>query len=360
VLAAALDALYLQQFVRCASLRRRTTEGKAQRHRGSALAWASPGGCEPFYKGIVHWHKPKPSQRHSGPDLWTGIWPEICFGGTTPSGELCYAAPAETPCATPWLLSALRAPTAPFWEAGLTGYVRLNARTSRQPAVAVWRRVVGSGPRRGPVRIASASASVPASFGGRGRGSVRAGRHARSQRAPLRTGTTGSARLQWTQADLLQVMEEIEPNAQAACGPISPCGPASKRRSAAGERRRCGRDPAGGAGLIAGLAGLPSVEAVYALARCDSSGRRMRISSSDMDNRGARDVTPAAVRWRDHPECLRVAIETGATREVIRRSHPVIRLERVSWVAGLRTQARRLKQPWGPSPSCAGNGYGMG
>ena len=65
--------------------------------------------------------------------------------------------------------------------------------------------------------------------------------------------------------------------------------------------------------------GLPSVEAVRALAVLNSFGPSGPAYDDYLvryGHRGARDVTPAATRWQDHPERLRLALEAGAVRDL--------------------------------------------
>jgi pyruvate,water dikinase len=214
-------------------------------------------------------------------------------------------------------LGAAGLPTAPFWEAGIDGYVRLNASNlaaaSRALYGAAW-----LGPVRGEVPSGIAARLRVPGVIRRAEAEIQCVQAAMpSLHARLFDWHHWVRGLRWTQADILQVMEELEPNAQAALRAYFTLRAGLEAAHARlANAVAPARDPARGAGLIAGLAGLPSVEAVYALARCGSADPAYEDFLFRYGHRGACDVTPAAVRWRDHPERLRVAIGTGATREV--------------------------------------------
>ena len=235
-------------------------------------------------------------------------------------------------------------PQTPFWQYGVDGYVRLNAENlaaaSRAAQGAAWLGAVrGDAPTglaarlRPPAVIRRTEAEVQATLA-----------DATALNARLFDWRQWVSGLRWTQADLLQVMEELEPNAQAALQSYF-----TLRAGLEAAHTRTG-DAGGAPRLLVGLTGLPSVEAVRALAVLNSFGPSGPAYDDYLvryGHRGARAVTPTAARWQDHPERLRLALEAGAGRDLTGAPNTV-RGQRDRGVVAAVSRA------------CEGRGCGMG
>ncbi len=258
------------------------------------------------------------AQTHSnetpGQTPWTRDLARDLFPGrTTPFGWTLLREPAETAMRQMWAAFGIAGlPQTPFWQYGADGYVRLNA---VHLAAASWA-------AQGAAWLGAVRGNAPTGFAARLRPPAVIRRTEAEIQTTLAAVTALNARLfdwrqwvrglRWTQADLLQVMEELEPNALAALQAYF-----TLRAGLEAARARL-EDAAAAPGLLAGLTGLPSVEAVRALAVLSSfgtSGPAYEDYLVRYGHRGARDVTPAAARWQDHPARLRLALETGAPRD---------------------------------------------
>jgi hypothetical protein len=107
-------------------------------------------------------HSGIPGQISWTRDLARDLFP----GRATPFGWTLLRAPAENAMRDAWAaLSATELPTAPFWEAGIDGYVRLNASnlaaTGRALYGAAWLGRSAARPRPASHRVCE----CPASFG---------------------------------------------------------------------------------------------------------------------------------------------------------------------------------------------------
>ena len=175
-----------------------------------------------------------PTHRHdtSGQTLWTRDLARDLFPGrATPFGWTLLRAPAENAMRRMWAAFGVAdLPQTPFWQYGVDGYVRLNAEN-----LAAASRVVQGAAWLGAVR-----GDAPTGFAARLRQPAVIRRTEAEVQAALADVAALNARLfdwrqwvrglRWTQADLLQVMEELEPNAQAACHNLtSPYGRGWKR-----------------------------------------------------------------------------------------------------------------------------------
>jgi phosphohistidine swiveling domain-containing protein len=123
-------------------------------------------------------------------------------------------------------------------------------------------------------------------------------------------------RLRWTQADLLQVMEELEPRAES----ILQAYFALRAGLSAVQAEVAARltewlpncSPQTILHLYAGLDGLPSVEAAYALAALrDASNQHVAVQDflTRDGHRGLDEMRPDARRWREHAD---VALQLAA------------------------------------------------
>lgn len=128
--------------------------------------------------------------------------------------------------------------------------------------------------------------------------------------------------LRWTQADLLQVMEELEPRAQAVLrGDFILRAGLSAAQDEVAERLAAWRPDCPAAvisHLYAGLAGLPSVEAAYALQEVGHATHRAAAEASfrtRYGHRGPGETGPDARRWHDHPGLAHAIAALPARRD---------------------------------------------
>lgn len=243
-------------------------------------------------------------------------------------------------------LGAPDLPAAPFWRLGEDGRVYLNtehlAAAARALYGAAWlgpmkgeepgglaaRLRAGSVLRRAETEILSAASGVTA------------------MQSRLLAWLSRVRGLRWTQADLLQVMEELEPQAQSA---LQSYFTVRAGLEAAGARladllaQAWPARPAGSfSSLLAGLPGLPSVEAVYALAEIGAAAPDAFLAR--YGHRGAGDVRPDARRWRDAP----AALDFAATHAGLRRRDEAETLRRAAereLVGALDSGRRRQVEP---------------
>ena len=126
-------------------------------------------------------------------------------------------------------------------------------------------------------------------------------------------------RLRWTQADLLQVMEELEPRAQSILQVYFAlrAGLSAAQAEVAARLTEWlpGCPPQTILSLYAGLGGLPSVDAAYALAALrDATNQDAAVQDflARYGHRGLDEMQPDARRWREHTE-LAYATRRAAT-----------------------------------------------
>ena len=158
-------------------------------------------------------------------------------------------------------------------------------------------------------------------------------------------------RLRWTQADLLQVMEELEPRAQTVLQAYF----ALRAGLSAAQAEVAGRLTVWLPGclpqtllhLYAGLDGLPSVEAAHALAALratSSQDAAVQDFLARYGHRGPGELRPDARRWREYPD---VALQLAALPP--RQSVEAARAARQAaegWVLGrLDSTQRRQFEP---------------
>jgi phosphohistidine swiveling domain-containing protein len=114
--------------------------------------------------------------------------------------------------------------------------------------------------------------------------------------------------LRWTQADLLQVMEELEPKARDVLQTyfILRAG-LSAAASQVTERLVAWlpeRPPDVRWGLYVGLAGMPGVESAYALAVAARDEASRNPALARFGHRGPGEMRPDGMRWADQPALL--------------------------------------------------------
>jgi len=250
------------------------------------------------------------TEDQAGQNTWTRDLARDLFPGTaTPFAWTLLRAPAEVALRQALAdLGAVSLAGRPLWRHGGDTYVYVNAgalaEAGRSLYGAAWLGTVAGEPpngllsrfqasnirRKAQARIAAAVAEVP-------------GAHER-----LARWLAWVCGLRWTQADLLQVMEELEPQAGAALltyfilrAGMTAAGAHVARRLADWLPER----PADLAwGLYAGLEGLPTVEAAYALAVAARDPASREAALARHGHRGPGEMRPDALRWSDHPEHL--------------------------------------------------------
>jgi phosphohistidine swiveling domain-containing protein len=114
--------------------------------------------------------------------------------------------------------------------------------------------------------------------------------------------------LRWTQADLLQVMEELEPKARDVLQTyfILRAG-LSAAASQVSDRLAewlPERPPDVTWGLYVGLAGMPGIESAYALAVAARDEASRAAALLRFGHRGLGELRPDGMRWADHPALL--------------------------------------------------------
>ena len=114
--------------------------------------------------------------------------------------------------------------------------------------------------------------------------------------------------LHWSQADLLQVMEELEPKARDVlqtylilrAGLSAAAAQVSDRLAAWLPER----PPDVTWGLYVGLAGMPGIESAYALAVAARDEASRDPALARFGHRGPGEMRPDGMRWADHPALL--------------------------------------------------------
>ena len=114
--------------------------------------------------------------------------------------------------------------------------------------------------------------------------------------------------LHWTQADLLQVMEELEPKARDALQNyfILRAGLSAAAAHVADRLAEWLPDRPTDVtwGLYVGLAGMPGVESAYALAVAARDEASRDAALARFGHRGPAEIRPDGMRWADHPKLL--------------------------------------------------------
>lgn len=114
--------------------------------------------------------------------------------------------------------------------------------------------------------------------------------------------------LRWTQADLLQVMEELEPKARESLQTyfILRAGLAAAARQVTDRLVEWlpERPPDVTWGLYVGLAGMPGVEAAYTLAVAARAEASRDAALAQFGHRGPGEMRPDGSRWAENPALL--------------------------------------------------------
>jgi len=238
-------------------------------------------------------------------DLARDVFPDP----VTPFAWTLLAAPAETALRGAWARLAAALPPGPLWRLE-GGRAWLSAAAAMALPSATGSALWLAGAR--PPAPAGLMARLQAGAAQRKAGAEAEAALART--APVRERTLAwlarAHGLRWGQADLLQVMEELEPRAAEALEAYFLARAALPAALAAVDHALAGA--AGGdqaLSLYAGLAGAPTTELIAAVL----SGDPRRIAPCG--HRGPGEMRPDAARWGDSPGMAQVAAATQRLRE---------------------------------------------
>lgn len=220
-----------------------------------------------------------------------------------------------------WAELGVTLPAADLWHRSDDGRVYLNARPLQQAGQslrgAAWLVVPPDGREPGllsrlqtPGIIRRVQQQIAA-----------AARTAADRQARLADWLARTQRLRWTQANLLQVMEELEPQAEAALAAwfVVRAGLAAAQAAVTTGVAQIWPDCPSAVvlHLYAGLRGLPGAEAAHDLAavgRAADPEAALQQFLAAYGHRGPGEVGPAAQRWADHPDRARALACQTATR----------------------------------------------
>jgi hypothetical protein len=225
---------------------------------------------------------------------------DLLPGRATPYGWTLLAASADAALRGAYrALGGIELGGGPLWQRADEGRVYLNTAALAEADAAL----------RGAAWLGPSRPALPSGFVAR----LQSGATVRRGEAAVAAAVSGAAPLhaqllkwlakvrglRWSQADLLHVMEELEPNARDALQTylILRAGlPAAFARSQGAEER-----------ILAAARGLPTVDGAVALAEAGrlSSGDPARSRTLERyGHRGPGEIGPSAHRWADAPELL--------------------------------------------------------
>ena len=160
--------------------------------------------------------------------------------------------------------------------------------------------------------------------------------------------------LRWSQADLLQVMEELEPRARDVLRTYFILR-AGLSGAAAQVLDRLAewlpeRPPDVTWGLYIGLADMPGVESAYTLAVAARDEASRGAALARFGHRGPGEMRPDGMRWADHPALL----ASLADQRPLRNSNtaPIQRQAIEAWVSG-QLEASKSRRVGGRPAPCA-------
>ncbi len=288
---------------------------------------------------------PHPYDR-AGQAAWTRALARDLFPiAPTPFHWTLLRQPLQTAMHRAWTDLGVTLPGLNFWDRGADGHIYLNADLVRQAnrplygaawlvtppdptAAGLFARLQAQGIIR---RTEAQMAHVVA--------------EAAALQARLADWLAWIGGLHWTQADLLQVMEELEPHALAALRLhfIARAGLAAGQARVADLLRAAWPDcpTAVLLGLYAGVPDLPSVEAACALAGLRAAADPQAAQQAFLachGHRGLAEASPHALRWREQPDRLRALAALPAARDVAQA--------RRAYHAAVETVQRRLGSRW--------------
>jgi phosphohistidine swiveling domain-containing protein len=256
----------------------------------------------------------------AGQIVWTRDLARDLFPGVaTPFGWTVLRAPAEA--ALHRALAELGAPMPDgfkLWQRGQDGRVCVNATALADAA----RRLHGA------AWLGATRGELPGGLIGR----LQAGGVTRKAQTCVDAGLAGTQEihartagwwewvrgLRWSQADLLQVMEELEPKARDVLQVyfILRAGLSAAATHVADRLAEWlpERPPDVTWGLYVGLADMPGVEAGYALAVAARDEGSRDAALARFGHRGPGEMRPDGTRWADHPMLLASLVDQRPLR----------------------------------------------
>ncbi len=246
----------------------------------------------------------------AGQIAWTRDLARDLFpAAVTPFHWTLLRRPAQEAMRRTWVDLGVVLPAADFWRRAPDGYVHLNADLMAQAGRAVHGAAWLSAPptpergglfgrwqAQGTIKRVQAQVDTVA-------------QEVDGLNQRLAEWFTFVQRLRWTQADLLQVMEELEPRAQTILQAYFALRAGLSAAQAEVAARLAdwlpGYPPQTILSLYAGLDGLPSVDAAYALAALrDASNQDAAVQDflARYGHRGPGEIRPDARRWREHAD----------------------------------------------------------
>ena len=253
------------------------------------------------------------AKAQTGQITWTRDLARDLFPGpVTPFAWTLLRDPAEAAIQQTWAdLGAADLDARSFWHRGEDCRVVLNSTALRRASLALhgaaWLGAIPGQPPAGPIARWRAQGSVRRTE----QAVTTAFSNVPASQARLASWLNAMRRLRWSQADLLQVMEELEPAAQEALHAYL-----TLRAGLAGAAAQVSewldqwvpaRPPNVVHHLYAALEGLPSVAAAGALAALSGgfAGHADRQAFlAHYGHRGPGELRPDAWRWHDHPEAM--------------------------------------------------------
>jgi len=230
--------------------------------------------------------------------------------------------PSETALRRAWADLKVTLPDCCFWRREANGHIYLNADVMRQANRALHNAAWLVEPAEAPPSGLFARLQAQSIIRHAQAQIARSVAEAASLRARLTDWLARIWALRWTQADLLQVMEELAPQAQAALRLhfIVRAGLAAAQAHVTALLHAWWPDcpTAVTLGLYAGLASLPSAEAAHALAGLNTAADRKATQQAFLacyGHRGPGEAGPHALRWRDRPDRLRAYAALSPARD---------------------------------------------
>lgn len=273
----------------------------------------------------------------AGQTAWTRDLARDLFPlAVTPFHWTLLRRPAEAAMRRAWADLGAHLPTEPFWRLNERGLVYLNAALTRQAARelhgAAW---LGAAP--GPSKPGLLGRLQAQTTIGRAQKQVDTAVGEVEQLNRRLTAWLGRIhQLRWLQADLLQVMEELEPQAEAILRAYFTLRAGLSAAHAEVTAHLIGLLPADpertALHLYAGIETLPSAAMAYAIPGLrDAAAGDESVTAflTRFGHRGPGEARPEALRWRDLPEqALRLALlpsardgrAANAAREAAERS----------------------------------------
>ncbi len=287
----------------------------------------------------------------AGQGSWTRDLARDLFpAAVTPFHWTLLRRPIQVAMERTWIGLGAALPAADFWRRDANGHVYLNAgliaQAGRAQRAAAW---IGAPPEEGSGGFLSRWQAQGITRCAREHvDAVAAG--TQSQNRHLGDWQAWVRRLRWTQADLLQVMEELEPHIEAILRAFFTVrsGLSAAQVEVAARLAEWLPDcpTATILQLYAGSEGLPSIEAAYAVAGLRSApdpSDALKAFSAHYGHRGPGEAQPDAVRWQDHGDLVLQLAEQFVLRDT-KMARALCRAVDLAWDGMVRAMA--VAQIW--------------